>query len=162
MKIDSLVKNLERTTAEQDKAMQKQAQSVTKQHLASYNELLRSSRNETERVLAENIKLIRESKSTIQQALAYKMLIGALMGGLIAIALILLALNLWLGISLKNSRAELAEIQQNIEQTPVQAQALAKVNIGKNDDGTLWIEAKQKRKAEVGKSTNGKPLMMLE
>lgn len=162
MKIDSLVKNLEKNTAEQDKAMQKQAQSVTKQHLASYEQLLRSSRNETEQALAENIKLIRESKSTIQQALTYKTLIGALMGGLIAIALILLTLNLWLGISLKNNRAELAEIQQNIEQTPVQAQVLAKVNIGKNDDGTLWIEAKQKKKAEVGKSTNGKPLMMLE
>ena len=33
MKIDDLVKNLEQNTAEQDKNIKKQAESVTKQHL---------------------------------------------------------------------------------------------------------------------------------
>ena len=142
MKIDNLVKNLEKTTAEQDKIMQEQAQSVTKQHLASYNALLRSSRNETEQALAENINLIKQSKSSIQQALAYKTMLGGLMGALLTALAVLFALTAWTGIDLKNKKAELAEITAKIEQSPLEAKALAQVEIVE-ENGIIYIASKE-------------------
>ena len=146
MKIDSLVKNLEKTTAEQDKIMQEQVQSVTKQHLASYNALLRSSKNETEQALAENINLIKQSKSSIQQALAYKTMLGGLMGVLLTILAVLFALNVWTGLSLKNKKAELAEITAKIEQSPLEAKALTQVEV-LEQDGMIYIATKEGVKA---------------
>ena len=153
MKIDSLVKNLEKTTAEQDKIMQEQAQSVTKQHLASYNALLRSSKNETEQALAENINLIKQSKSSIQQALAYKTMLGGLMGALLTILAVLFALNVWTGVSLKNKKAELAEITAKIEQSPLEAKALKQI-VMMEENGIIYIRNKQGVKAS--NYSNGK------
>ena len=146
MKIDSLVKNLEKTTAEQDKIMQEQVQSVIKQHLASYNALLRSSNRATEQALIENINLIKQSKSSIQQALAYKTMLGGLMGVLATVFVILFALTVWTGIDLKNKKAELAEITAKIEQSPLEAKALTQVEI-LEQDGMIYIATKEGVKA---------------
>ena len=146
MKIDNLVKNLEKSTEEQDKIMQEQAQSVTKQHLASYNALLRSSKNETEQALAENINLIKQSKSSIQQALAYKTMLGGLMGVLLTILAVLFILTAWTGIDLKNKKAELAEITAKIEQSPLEAKALTQVEV-LEQDGMIYIATKEGVKA---------------
>ena len=146
MKMDDFLGRLERNTAEQDKIMQEQAQSVTKQHLTSYNALLRSSRNETAQALAENINLIKESKSSIQRALAYKTMLGGLMGALLTALVILFALTAWTGINLKNKKAELAEITAKIEQSPLEAKALTQVEI-LEQDGMIYIATKEGVKA---------------
>lgn len=49
MKIDDLVANLERNAQEQNKIMTEKIQSVTNQHLASYNELLQSNLKATQK-----------------------------------------------------------------------------------------------------------------
>lgn len=141
-----LGKELGEDTAEQDKIMQEQVQSVTKQHLASYNALLRSSKNETEQALAENINLIKQSKSSIQQALAYKTMLGGLMGVLLTTLAGLFALIAWTGIDLKNKKAELAEITAKIEQSPLEAKALTQVEI-LEQDGMIYIATKEGVKA---------------
>lgn len=142
MKIDSLVKNLEKNTAEQDKTMQEQAQSVTKQHLESYIALLKSSNRATEQALIENINLVKESKTPLQQALAWKTMVGALMGVLATVFVILFALTVWTGLSLKDKKAELAEITTKIEQSPLEAKALAQVEIVE-EKGIIYIANKE-------------------
>lgn len=52
-----------------------------------------------------------------------------LMGVLLTVFLILLAMNLWTGFSLKNKKAELAEITEKIEQSPVEQRLLAKITV---------------------------------
>ena len=146
MKIDSLVKNLEKNTAEQDKTMQEQAQSVTKQHLESYIALLKSSNRATEQALIENINLVKESKTPLQQALAWKTMVGALMGVLATVFVILFALTVWTGLSLKDKKAELAEITAKIEQSPLEAKALTQVEI-LEQDGMIYIATKEGVKA---------------
>ena len=146
MKIDSLVKNLEKNTAEQDKTMQEQAQSVTKQHLESYIALLKSSNRATEQALIENINLVKESKTPLQQALAWKTMVGALMGVLATVFVILFALTVWTGLSLKDTKAELAEITTKIEQSPLEAKALTQVEI-LEQDGMIYIATKEGVKA---------------
>lgn len=53
MKIDDLVANLERNAQKQDKIMTEKIQSVTTQHLASYNELLQSNLKATQKILSD-------------------------------------------------------------------------------------------------------------
>ena len=162
MKIDNLIKNLEKNVAEQDKTMQEQAQNVTEQHLTSYNELLRSSNKVTKKILTENINLIKESRTGIQKALAWKTMLGALMGSLVTTFLILLALNAWMGSNLKDKRAELAEITAKIEQSPLEAKALKKLEVRQNPDNSIWVVAKDPKKSRAGTNTNGKPSIQLE
>ena len=139
------MKNLEKNAAEQNKSMQEQAQNVTEQHLASYSMLLRSSRNETEQALAENIKIIKESRTAFQQALAWKTMLGTLLGVLVTVFLMLLALTIWTGVSLKNKRAELAEITEKIDQSPIEQRLLTKITVLEWDDkGGIAITPKTK------------------
>ena len=158
MKIDNLMKNLQKNAAEQEKTMQEQAQSVTEQHLTSYSMLLRSSRNETEQALAENIKLIKESRTALQQALAWKTMLGGLMGVLLTVFLMLLALTIWTGVSLKNKRVELAEITEKIDQSPIEQRLLAKITVlewGEEKGGAIGIAITPKTKAVWKGDTNG-------
>jgi cytochrome oxidase assembly protein ShyY1 len=69
------------------------------------------------------------------------------MGVLLTVFLILLAMNLWTGISLKNKRAELAEIIQKIEQSPLEAKALAQVEVVERD-GVIYIATIEGVKAD--------------
>ena len=82
---------------------------------------------------------------------------------LAAALIVLIGANWWLGASIQSKQQELAEIQQNIEQTPLQAQALAKVEITQNDDKSIWITAKNAKKSKAGTETNSnKPSLRLE
>ena len=158
MKIDNLMKNLQKNAAEQEKTMQEQAQSVTEQHLTSYSMLLRSSRNETEQALAENIKLIRESRTALQQALAWKTMLGALLGVLVTVFLILLAMNLWAWSSLKDKKAELEEVTQKIDRSPIEQKLLAKITVmewGDEKGDEKGIAITPKTKAVWKTDTNG-------
>ncbi len=47
MKIDNLISNLQKNTAEQDRIIKEQAENATKQHLESYTALLKASNEET-------------------------------------------------------------------------------------------------------------------
>lgn len=83
------------------------------------------------------------------------------MGLLLALMMGLGLFNLYLYKNIGKQQAILNEIQQSIEQSPLQAKALSKVEISQNPDKSIWITAKNPKKAEVGKSDN-KPTMKLE
>lgn len=84
------------------------------------------------------------------------------MGFLASLIVILMLVLVWQGKTLTERRSELSAIEQAVSATPVQAQALAKVKIGKNADGTIWIEPAKPKKAQLGKQDNGTPIMILE
>lgn len=69
-----------------------------------------------------------------------------LMGVLLTVFLILLAMNLWTGFSLKNKKAELAEITEKIEQSPVEQRLLAKITVvdWSDEKGGLVVIPKSK------------------
>ncbi|MFW2084061.1 hypothetical protein ACNPQK_24350, partial [Acinetobacter guillouiae] len=71
--------------------------------------------------------------------------------------------SLYVAKTIRNYHEEIAEIQQNIEMTYLQAQAFAKVTITQNKDKSIWITAKNTKKSESGKlESNGKPTLKLE
>ena len=163
MKIEHLVNNLEQNTEKQSKIMSEQMQSVMQQHLKSYNELLDKNRQQTEKILNEHLQLIESHRNELKKATNYKMMIGGGMGFLLAIILGLGIFSLYLAKTARNQHEEIAEIQQNIEMTSLQAQAFAKVTITQNKDKSIWITAKNPKKSEAGKlESNGKPTLKLE
>ena len=73
---------------------------------------------------------------------------------ILAISLIvLIGANWWLGKSIQDKQQELAEIQQNIEQTPLQAKALAKLEITQESDKSILITAKNTKRAKAFSET---------
>src|SRR5690606_22993703 len=110
MKIDNLISNLQKNTAEQDRIIKEQAESVTTQHLESYNALLRASSKETEKILRSNLQTIHDQQPRIRNALRLNMLKGTVMGVLITVFLIFLGVNFWLGKQIKDKNQELAEL----------------------------------------------------
>ena len=88
---------------------------------------------EIERKRAFNIQRYSEPRKELEEqinkTLAYKTAIGSIMGLLLAIILGLGIFNLYLAKNITKKQAELAEIQQNIDQSPIQAKALAKVTV---------------------------------
>lgn len=148
MKIENLVKNLEQNTEKQSKIMSEQMQSVIQQHLTSYNELLSKNRQQTEKILSDHLQLIESHRNDLSKTLNYKMVIGGIMGLLLATMLGLGIFNLWLAKNIRTQQAQLAEIRQNIDQSPLQAKALAKVDL-EEEKGVIYIANKKGTKAET-------------
>lgn len=148
MKIENLVKNFEQNTEKQSKIMSEQMQSVIQQHLTSYNELLSKNRQQTEKILSDHLQLIESHRNDLSKTLNYKMVIGGIMGLLLATMLGLGIFNLWLAKNIRTQQAQLAEIRQNIDQSPLQAKALAKVDL-EEEKGVIYIANKKGTKAET-------------
>ena len=70
------------------------------------------------------------------------------MGLLLATMLGLGIFNLWLAKNIRTQQAQLAEIRQNIDQSPLQAKALAKVDL-EEEKGVIYIANKKGTKAET-------------
>ena len=122
MKIDDLVANLERNAQEQDKIMTEKIQSVTSQHLASYNELLQSNLKATQKILSDQQASIQAKLNT---ALAFK--------NWLMIILVMGLAALWTYKSLKDMRAEQAQIQATIDQMPLPPKVLNQFNIQQDE-----------------------------
>ena len=118
MKIENLVKNLEQNTEKQSKIMSEQMQSVIQQHLTSYNELLSKNRQQTEKILSDHLQLIESHRNDLSKTLNYKMVIGGIMGLLLATMLGLGIFNLWLA---KNIRIQQAQLGVGTEFGPYRA-----------------------------------------
>ena len=159
MKIDDLVANLKRNAQEQDRIMTEQIQNITKQHLVSYNELLQSNLKATQNI-------INDHQTSLQQDLKRlsinKIATGAVLGLMVACLLGLGLANLWLYIQYQNTAKELKQIELNIQKTPIQTRALAKIQIGQNKDGSIWIQPKNPKKSAVGRDHNNNPLITLD
>lgn len=159
MKIDDLVANLKRNAQEQDRIMTEQIQNITKQHLVSYNELLQSNLKATQNI-------INDHQTSLQQDLKRlsinKIATGAVLGLMVACLLGLGLANLWLYIQYQNTAKELKQIELNIQKTPIQTRALAKIQIGQNKDGSIWIQPKNPKKSEIGRDHNNNPLIILD
>lgn len=130
MKIDDLVANLERNAQEQDKIMTEKIQSVTSQHLASYNELLQSNLKATQKILSDQQASIQAKLNT---ALAFKNWLMITIGELLAIILVMGLAALWTYKSLKDMRAEQAQIQATIDQMPLPPKVLNQFNIQQDE-----------------------------
>lgn len=130
MKIDDLVANLERNAQEQDKIMTEKIQSVTSQHLASYNELLQSNLKATQKILSDQQASIQAKLNT---ALEFKNWLMITIGELLAIILVMGLAALWTYKSLKDMRAEQAQIQATIDQMPLPPKVLNQFNIQQDE-----------------------------
>src|SRR5690606_6205578 len=163
MKIDNLISNLQKNTAEQDRIIKEQAESVTKQHLESYNALLRASSKETEKILRSNRQTIQDHQPKIRNALRLNILTGAVLGVLITMFLIFLGVNWWLAKQIQNKQQELAEISLKVDQTPLEKQILRKVRLVESEDKkTFYIIAKNNKKADAYESTDSRMVLKLE
>ena len=163
MKIDNLISNLQKNTAEQDRIIKEQAESVTKQHLESYNALLRASSKETEKILRSNLQTIQDQQPKIRNALRLNILTGAVLGVLITVFLIFLGVNWWLAKQIQNKQQELAEINLKVEQTPLEKQILRRVKLHESEDKkTFYIVAKNSKKANAYENTANQMVLKLE
>ena len=150
MKIDNLISNLQKNTAEQDKIIKEQAESVTKQHLESYTALLKKNTEETKKILGSNLQIIQDQQPRIRNALRLNMLKGTVLGVLITVFLIFLGVNFWLGKQIQAKNQELAELNSKIDQTPLQKQVLRKVKLVETEDKkAILIIANNSKKAEA-------------
>lgn len=160
MKIDDLVANLERNAQEQDRIMTEQMHSVTIQHLASYNELLQSNLKATQSIISDHQTSLQQDLNRLS---INKTTTGVVLGLLVACLLGLGLANLWLYIKYQDTAKELKQIELNIHKTPLQTRALAKVQIGQNKDGSIWIQPKNPKKSAVGRDYNdNSPLIILD
>ena len=163
MKIDNLINNLQKNTAEQDRIIKEQAENATKQHLESYTALLRASNKETESILRSNLQTIKNQQPSIKNALRLNILTGAVLGGLIMLFLVVLGINLWLGYQIKDKKQELAEINLELDQSPLEKRILRSVEFHESKDKkTYFIVAKNSKKAEVFENTSDQKVMKIE
>ena len=163
MKIDNLINNLQKNTAEQDRIIKEQAENATKQHLESYTALLRASNKETESILRSNLQTIKDQQPSIKNALRLNILTGAVLGGLTMLFLVVLGINLWLGYQIKDKKQELAEINLELDQSPLEKRILRSVEFHESKDKkTYFIVAKNSKKAEVFENTSDQKVMKIE
>ena len=163
MKIDNLISNLQKNTAEQDRIIKEQAENATKQHLESYTALLKASNEETKSVLKSNLQTIKDQQPSIKNALRLNILTGAVLGGLTMLFLIFLAINVWLGYQIKDKKQELAEINLELDQSPLEKRILRSVEFHESKDKkTYFIVAKNSKKAEVFENTSDQKVMKIE
>ena len=163
MKIDNLINNLQKNTAEQDRIIKEQAENATKQHLESYTALLRASNKETESILRSNLQTIKNQQPSIKNALRLNILTGAVLGGLTMLFLVVLGINLWLGYQIKDKKQELAEINLELDQSPLEKRILRSVEFHESKDKkTYFIVAKNSKKAEVFENTSDQKVMKIE
>ena len=109
---------------------------------------LSKNRQQTEKILSDHLQLIESHRNDLSKTLNYKMVIGGIMGLLLATMLGLGIFNLWLAKNIRTQQAQLAEIRQNIDQSPLQAKALAKVDL-EEEKGVIYIANKKGTKAET-------------
>ncbi len=163
MKIDNLINNLQKNTAEQDRIIKEQAENATKQHLESYTALLKASNEETKSVLRSNLQIIKDQQPSIKNALHLNILTGAVLGGLIMLFLVFLGINVWLGYQIKDKKQELAEINLELDQSPLEKRILRSVEFHESKDKkTYFIVAKNSKKAEVFENTSDQKVMKIE
>ena len=163
MKIDNLINNLQKNTAEQDRIIKEQAENATKQHLESYTALLKASNEETKSVLRSNLQTIKDQQPSIKNALRLNILTGAVLGGLIMLFLVVLGINLWLGYQIKDKKQELAEINLELDQSPLEKRILRSVEFHESKDKkTYFIVAKNSKKTEVFENTSDQKVMKIE
>ena len=158
-----MISNLHKNTAEQDRIIKEQAENATKQHLESYTALLRASNKETESILRSNLQTIKNQQPSIKNALRLNILTGAVLGGLIMLFLVVLGINLWLGYQIKDKKQELAEINLELDQSPLEKRILRSVEFHESKDKkTYFIVAKNSKKTEVFENTSDQKVMKIE
>ena len=160
MKIDNLISNLQKNTAEQDRIIKEQVESVTTQHLENYTGLLKASTTETENILRSNLQTIQDQQPKIRNALRLNILTGTVLGVLITVFLIFLGVNFWLGKQIQAKNQELTELNLKIDKTPLENQILRKVRFQESEDKkSIFIVAKNSKKAEAFKSDNNQMVL---
>ena len=170
MKIDNLISNLQKNTAEQDRIIKEQAENATKQHLESFTALLKASNEETKSVLRSNLQTIKDQQPSIKNqqpsiknALRLNILTGAVLGGLTMLFLVFLGINVWLGYQIKDKKQELAEINLELDQSPLEKRILRSVEFHESKDKkTYFIVAKNSKKTEVFENTSDQKVMKIE
>ena len=145
--LSDLAKSIQQKTSEQAKTTEQIVSSEFQQLEQNLQQRLSESERSISNAIVSHEKSLKEQ---INKTLAYKTTIGGGMGLLLAIMLGLGIVSLYLAKTIRNQHEEIAEIQQNIEMTSLQAQAFAKVTITQNKDKSIWITAKNPKKSEAG------------
>jgi hypothetical protein len=89
--------------------------------LGKLQALLKASNEETKSVLRSNLQTIKDQQPSIKNALRLNILTGAVLGGLIMLFLVFLGINVWLGYQIKDKKQELAEINLELDQSPLES-----------------------------------------
>lgn len=153
--------DLKELQASNSKALSETATELKKQHA----KILADSQAQLEALaqqMIQPLEQIQQNSNEKALTIAKNRWLWVILGLVGALVLVLMIWSMILAKNITAQHAELTNIKQAVNQSPIQAQALAKVQIGKNDDGTIWIEPKNHKKSELGKSTDGKPLMLLK
>ncbi|WP_143823270.1 hypothetical protein [Moraxella lincolnii] len=109
---------------------------------------------ESERLISNSISDHQTNlQAKLNTALAFKNWLMITIGGLLAIILVMGLAALWTYKSLKDMRAEQAQIQATIDQMPLPPKVLNQFNI-QQDEKFYYIATKNK-KAEVFANKNG-------
>ena len=145
--LSDLAKSIQQKTSEQAR----NTEQIVSSELGQLEQSLQQRLSESERSISNAITSHEKNlKEQINKTLAYKTAIGGIMGLLLAIILGLGIFNLYLAKNITKKQAELAEIQQNIDQSPIQAKALAKVTVmeWKSEKGSSDYTQEQKSNLE--------------
>ena len=156
--LSDLAKSIQQKTSEQAKTTEQIVSSELEQLEQSLQQRLSESERSIFNAIASHEKNLKEQ---INKTLAYKTAIGSIMGLLLAIILGLGIFNLYLAKNITKKQAELAEIQQNIEQSPLQAKALAKVEL-LEEKGEIYIASKKGTKAEAYQNKDKQQILKIK
>ena len=113
--------------------------------------------------LERNLQTIEEQQPSIVNALRLNTLKGAVLGVLVAIFLIFLGITAWLGKEIRAKQQELAEINLELERTPLENRILRMVEFHESEDKKAYfIVAKNAKKAEAYTTTGKDKVLKIE
>ena len=162
-KISDLTKDIAKKRQDKERSILEQDESVMKQHLESYNALLQKNLKQTESILEKNLQTIEEQQPSIVNASRLNTLKGAVLGVLVAIFLIFLGITAWLGKEIRSKQQELAEINLELEKTPLEKRILRMVEFHESEDNKAYfIVAKNAKKAEAYTTTGKDKVLKIE
>ncbi len=112
--------------------------------------------------MRSNLQTIKDQQPSIKNALRLNILTGAVLGGLTMLFLVFLGINVWLGYQIKDKKQELAEINLELDQSPLEKRILRSVEFHESKDKKIYfIVAKNSKKAEVFENTSDQKVMKI-
>ena len=108
---------------------------------------MKASNEETKSVLRSNLQIIKDQQPSIKNALRLNILTGAVLGGLIMLFLVFLGINVWLGYQIKDKKQELAEINLELDQSPLEKRILRSVEFHEQGQEDLFHRSQEQQKS---------------
>lgn len=155
-RLSQLTKQLNEKANEQAKATETSLNSVFQEFETNLQAELKQSQHSMLHAIKQSQA---ESKAQMNKLMAYKTLAGVAMGILLSILIALGAFSLYLGKKIATQQGQLDDIQQAIDNSPLQAKALTKVQVTEQD-GKIYIVSKTS-KAKTWQNKDKQQIMEL-